>query len=148
MSDVSQGPGWWQAADLKWYPPEQSPGATPVTGPPPSMPSYGPPAGTPAPIDTKGFVKSLYDFKFDHFVTPKVLSFFYAFFVIALSLAAVVLVLAALASGEPTSIVAALIVIPLGYFVYLVFIRMYFELVSALFRIADDLRAVRRSKGV
>jgi Transmembrane region of lysyl-tRNA synthetase len=22
MSDVSQGPGWWQAADLKWYPPE------------------------------------------------------------------------------------------------------------------------------
>lgn len=23
MSDVSQGPGWWQASDLKWYPPEQ-----------------------------------------------------------------------------------------------------------------------------
>jgi hypothetical protein len=21
MSDVSQGPGWWQAADGKWYPP-------------------------------------------------------------------------------------------------------------------------------
>lgn len=22
MSDVSQGPGWWQAADGKWYPPQ------------------------------------------------------------------------------------------------------------------------------
>jgi hypothetical protein len=22
MSDESQGPGWWQASDLKWYPPE------------------------------------------------------------------------------------------------------------------------------
>ena len=22
MSEVSQGPGWWQASDLKWYPPE------------------------------------------------------------------------------------------------------------------------------
>lgn len=25
MSDQSQGPGWWQASDGKWYPPEQSP---------------------------------------------------------------------------------------------------------------------------
>lgn len=27
MSDVSQGPGWWQAADGKWYPPQ---GATSI----------------------------------------------------------------------------------------------------------------------
>lgn len=27
MSDVSQGPGWWQASDGKWYPPEQTPAA-------------------------------------------------------------------------------------------------------------------------
>jgi hypothetical protein len=27
MSDTSQGPGWWQASDGKWYPPEQAPGA-------------------------------------------------------------------------------------------------------------------------
>lgn len=25
MSDTSQGPGWWQASDLKWYPPELYP---------------------------------------------------------------------------------------------------------------------------
>ena len=25
MSDLSQGPGWWQATDGKWYPPEQHP---------------------------------------------------------------------------------------------------------------------------
>ncbi len=25
MSDVSNGPGWWQASDGKWYPPEQQP---------------------------------------------------------------------------------------------------------------------------
>lgn len=28
MSDTSQGEGWWQASDGKWYPPEQAPGAT------------------------------------------------------------------------------------------------------------------------
>ena len=29
MSDTSQGPGWWQASDGKWYPPEQAPGVSP-----------------------------------------------------------------------------------------------------------------------
>jgi hypothetical protein len=39
MSDWGQGPGWWQAADGKWYAP---PG--PAAGPPPSFPppaAYG-----------------------------------------------------------------------------------------------------------
>ena len=26
MSDAPQGPGWWQASDLKWYPPTSTPG--------------------------------------------------------------------------------------------------------------------------
>lgn len=29
MSDVSQGPGWWQASDGRWYPPHLSSGAEP-----------------------------------------------------------------------------------------------------------------------
>ena len=33
MSDFSQGPGWWQASDGKWYPPEQAPGGAPGGGP-------------------------------------------------------------------------------------------------------------------
>ncbi len=40
MSDMSQGPGWWQASDGKWYPPEQAPGAQP-TAPPAA--TYGAP---------------------------------------------------------------------------------------------------------
>jgi uncharacterized RDD family membrane protein YckC len=37
MSDTSQGPGWWQASDGKWYPPESAPssGASPSS---PTMP--------------------------------------------------------------------------------------------------------------
>ena len=30
MSDASQGPGWWQASDGKWYPPEQAQGPQPA----------------------------------------------------------------------------------------------------------------------
>lgn len=49
MSDVSQGPGWWQASDGKWYPPEQAPQQAAPTGPPPGSAAgagtgYGAPA--------------------------------------------------------------------------------------------------------
>ena len=39
MSDQSQGPGWWQASDGKWYPPQQAPGDQAAAGAP------GPSAG-------------------------------------------------------------------------------------------------------
>ncbi|MGZ4704138.1 MAG: DUF4190 domain-containing protein [Acidimicrobiales bacterium] len=42
MSDFSQGPGWWQASDGKWYPPEQHPGqAPPPYAQPPAAYGYG-----------------------------------------------------------------------------------------------------------
>ena len=44
MSDFSQGPGWWQASDGKWYPPEQAPAGQPAPGVPPA---YGAPVGAP-----------------------------------------------------------------------------------------------------
>jgi hypothetical protein len=60
MSDSSQGPGWWQASDGRWYPPQSHPDqqATPA-------PTYGapPPAAYGAPVATKsgmpGWVKAL-----------------------------------------------------------------------------------------
>jgi hypothetical protein len=45
MSDVAQGPGWWQASDGKWYPPagQQLPPPPPfgAMGPMPLPPSQG-----------------------------------------------------------------------------------------------------------
>jgi hypothetical protein len=35
MTDQPQGPGWWQASDLKWYPPERHPN---YEAPPPPVP--------------------------------------------------------------------------------------------------------------
>lgn len=147
MSDMSQGPGWWQASDGKWYPPEAA-GGLPTSGPAPgggpTSPSHEP--GRPSPEEGKALIKSLFDFKFDHFVTPQILRFFYALSVILLSLAAIIFFIAMLTEGAQ-GIVIAIIVIPIAYLVYLIMIRIYFELISALFRIADDLRAIRRGKG-
>jgi hypothetical protein len=52
MSDVSRGPGWWQASDGKWYPPEQHPDRQSApTPPPPAPPGW---VGGPAPGATGG----------------------------------------------------------------------------------------------
>jgi uncharacterized RDD family membrane protein YckC len=34
MSDTSQGPGWWQASDGKWYPPDTASSPVPAGGAP------------------------------------------------------------------------------------------------------------------
>ena len=45
MSEVSEGPGWWQASDLKWYPPERHPQyVAPLPPPPAPLASADPPA--------------------------------------------------------------------------------------------------------
>jgi hypothetical protein len=44
---MSQGPGWWQASDGKWYPPQ--PAATPPPMAPPPGPGPGPQWGGPPP---------------------------------------------------------------------------------------------------
>jgi hypothetical protein len=44
MSGASQGPGWWQASDLKWYPPASQPNQVPPPPPPP-------PPGQPYPTN-------------------------------------------------------------------------------------------------
>jgi hypothetical protein len=52
MSDISQGEGWWQASDQKWYPPELHPDhqapATPPAAPPAAAPVE---AVAPPPIE-------------------------------------------------------------------------------------------------
>ena len=61
MSDTSQGPGWWQATDGRWYPPEDDAAEAADDGadapateapksslPPPSTPPPPPPAPAPA----------------------------------------------------------------------------------------------------
>lgn len=48
MSDVSQGPGWWQAADGKWYPPApQQPPAPPAPPALPAPPTFQAPGAPP-----------------------------------------------------------------------------------------------------
>lgn len=135
------GPDWQQGADGRWYPPQP---AAAFPAPPPNVPPYQQVPGQP----DKGFFGSLYDFSFETFITPKLIRVFYAIVVIILSVISGVMLLASLASGEAGAIVFSVIAVPIFYLLYMIITRIYFELVAAFFRVADDVQAIRRSKGL
>lgn len=69
MSDVAGGPGWWQASDGKWYPPQppSGPPGPPPIAPPPFMPTPSmPPPALPTKSDRPWWKKK-------RFIIPGVL---------------------------------------------------------------------------
>lgn len=47
MSDISQGSGWWQASDGRWYPPQDAVVTGAAPPPPPPAPPLPPPPSAP-----------------------------------------------------------------------------------------------------
>jgi hypothetical protein len=63
MSDVSQGAGWWQASDGKWYAPEQQSNEQPPAPPPAPGPPAGPSGAGPGPGPGMSLPPFSFDFK-------------------------------------------------------------------------------------
>jgi hypothetical protein len=101
---------------------------------------------TPA-LDTKGFFRSLFDFGFTSLITTRIIRVLYALIVIVYSLGAVILFITGLASGKAGGILFAIIFVPLGYLIYLVLTRVWMEFLIILFRIGDDIHAIRVGGG-
>ena len=109
-------------------------------------------AGYPAPTQdvasAKGFVSSLFDFGFNSFVTPKVVKVVYVLIMIVLGLAGLAFAVSAFTYSAIAGILVLLIVAPLFFFVYLALWRIALEIFVVIFRIADDLRAIRERGGL
>ncbi|MGI9022195.1 MAG: DUF4282 domain-containing protein [Acidimicrobiales bacterium] len=93
--------------------------------------------------EAKGLFKSLYDFNFSSLITTKVIRFVYALVVVVYSLVAIGLFILGLASGEASGVFGSLIVVPIAYLLYLVFTRIWMEFLIVVFRIGEDIRAIR-----
>jgi Domain of unknown function (DUF4282) len=150
MSDTQQGPDWWQAADYKWYPPEMHPARqAQSTAPPPGTPtppsSYQPPSGSSDDdaVESKNFIRSLYDFSFSSFVTLRVIRVLYVLITILYTLVAVIAFIGALIEHKPADILFAIIIVPIAYLIYLTFARIAMEILMVLFNIGKDVRSIR-----
>ncbi len=97
-----------------------------------------PPPGSRLADESTGFFAALFDFNFQHFVTPKIIKVVYIVITVLIALGAIGFLIAALASGEGGAIFAALIFVPLGALIYLALARMSLELYYAVIRLSED----------
>jgi hypothetical protein len=104
--------------------------------PPPSEPIGQP--GPPPTASGKGFFGALFDFKFEHFVTPMIVKFVYVLALIALVLGWVIFLVAGFAQDTSYG-VSVLILGPIALILYLALIRMTLEFYLAIVRMSQDI---------
>lgn len=102
--------------------------------PPPSDP-YGQPA---APPPATGFLGALFDFSFEHFVTPMIVKFVYILSIMGLGIAWLVFLAAAFSQGVGAGLFVLLLGPP-AILLYLCLIRMTLEFYLAVTRMSQDI---------
>lgn len=158
------GPPWGGEAARGQYRPAGQPGygAGQPSGQPPygaGQPSYGAgPAGQSAgqaggrpafatqqfaTAEPKGFLGALFDFSFTSFVTPKVVKVLYILIVVVVGLSAVGFALSVLAANVGLGLIVLLIGAPLYFLVVTALYRITLEFFMVIFRMAQDIRAIR-----
>jgi hypothetical protein len=111
-------------------------------------PGYAPPAPAAYPAarpggSAKGFVGSLFDFGFTSFVTPLVVKVLYVLIMIVLGLVGLGSVVIAFAVNTVLGIFTLIIAAPLSFFISLALYRIILELFVVIFRVAEDIHAIR-----
>ena len=114
-----------------------------AAGTTPDAAGHRPPTAQQLPA-SKGFVASLFDFGFVSFVTPKVVKVLYPLIMILAALGALVFVAISFRLGTPFGLFALFILAPLYFLIVIAFYRITMELFIVLFRIADDIPALRQ----
>ena len=102
--------------------------------------------------EEKGFWASLFDFSFSYFITQQIVALIYGIGIVVGFLVMLVYMLGAVGVTVAGSVagvrqaggvgILMVILAPLGFFLYVVVLRLYLELIVVLFRIAANTREV------
>lgn len=126
-----------QAGPSQAAPPQPPrPQAAPAQAAPPSPPQPGPTAA-------KGFLGALFDFRFTSFVTPKVVKVLYPLIMILTGLTALSFIDIAFRASIGFGFVSLFILAPLFFLVVTAIYRILLEFFIVIFRVAEDIRALR-----
>lgn len=90
-----------------------------------------------------GFIASLFDFRFNSFVTPRVVRIVYVIAMIMIGLSALGFLLFAFKVSALFGIISLCILCPLYFLLSVALWRIALELIMIIFRIGDDLRSIR-----
>jgi len=96
---------------------------------------------------TKGFLSSLFDFGFTSFVTPTVIKVLYVLILIGTVLSALAFTITAFKASAIFGIGVLVIGDPLFIIIVLAFYRIILEFFIVIFRVSEDIRAIRERGG-
>lgn len=92
----------------------------------------------------KGFLGSLFDFSFSHFITTRLIKFLFGLYLILTGFGCLMLLVRGFDAGFLTG-VGALVVAPILFLVLAIFGRLWLETAAALFRCTEYLREIAAS---
>ena len=88
--------------------------------------------------DFKKFLSTLFDFSFSEFIAPKIIKILYAIGIFIVALATLVFILSGFSTGFGRGIFM-LIVSPIVFLIYAIFVRVSMEIIIVLFRIYEKM---------
>ncbi len=88
-------------------------------------------------MDAKGFLASIFDFSFKEVVTTRVIKILFVIMIIFAGLAALSILIVGFMKSAVAGIVS-LIFAPLIFFLYVLFARIWCEIIMVMFRIAEN----------
>ncbi len=91
--------------------------------------------------DEQGLISTLLDFSFSSFITTKFIKFIYAILVFGAGLGVIAFIIGGFRAGLLQGLFHVL-VSPIIGLLYLIFVRMWTELIVVAFRIAEHLRSI------
>ena len=107
----------------------------------------GPPAGSSRAADSRGFLSSLFDFSFTSFVTTRIVKVLYILILVLVSLVALFYTIIAFRLSPVFGLLVLIIADPLYIIIVMAFWRLLLEAFMVVFRIAEDVHAIRERGG-
>ncbi len=97
-------------------------------------------------MESQSFFSGLFDFSFREYVTPKIIRVIFVILIVFAALGALALLVTS-SRGGGFGIVLGIIFAVVGFFLYVILFRIYLEVVSALFRINDNIATLVQLSG-
>ena len=91
------------------------------------------------------FFASLFDLSFSEFITTKLIKFIYIIQIVSAALFCLISIIAAFANGIGAGL-GTLVIAPIMFLFFIVFSRLWLELIIVIFRIAEHTQSIAEHK--
>ncbi|MBN1764129.1 MAG: DUF4282 domain-containing protein [Sedimentisphaerales bacterium] len=88
--------------------------------------------------EQKGFFSALFDLSFSEFITTRIIKLLFVIGIIGAVIATLMLIVSGLASSSGAAKVFYILLSPVFFILYVLFVRVWLEMILVFFRIAEN----------